>query len=144
MSTSRKPEDFSPMNELTSLAPMVASGIGEGETAAAIRNETFLPALRKQRVQDFVFHKITLFFALSVLLVLGGIIVSLIIGAWPAFKEFGPSFITTIDWDPVNDKYGALIAIAGTLITSTIALLIAFPVSFGIALFLTEICPAKL
>ncbi|WP_242404477.1 phosphate ABC transporter permease subunit PstC [Janthinobacterium agaricidamnosum] len=100
--------------------------------------------MRKQRLQDFIFHKVTMLFALSVLLVLVGIIISLIIGAWPAFKEFGPAFITTVEWDPVNDQYGALIAIVGTLSTSFIALLIAFPVSFGIALFLTEICPVWL
>ncbi|WP_232429577.1 phosphate ABC transporter permease subunit PstC [Noviherbaspirillum autotrophicum] len=100
--------------------------------------------MRRQRVQDFVFHKITLVFALSVLAVLMGIIVSLMIGAWPAFKEFGPAFITTVEWDPVNEQYGGLIAIYGTLATSLIALVIAFPVSFGIALFLTEICPARL
>jgi phosphate transport system permease protein len=100
--------------------------------------------MRKQRLQDFLFHKITLLFALSVLLVLAGIIVSLIIGAWPALKEFGPAFITTVEWDPVNDQYGALIAIVGTVATSLIALLIAFPISFGIALFLTEICPTPL
>ena len=69
---------------------------------------------------------------------------SLIVGAWPALQHFGPGFITRIEWDPVNNEYGALIAIAGTLISSTIALLIAFPISFGIALFLTEICPAWL
>jgi phosphate transport system permease protein len=79
-----------------------------------------------------------------VLLVLVGILLSLIVGAWPALQHFGPGFITRIEWDPVNDEYGALIAIAGTLITSGLALLIAFPVSFGIALFLTEICPAWL
>jgi phosphate transport system permease protein len=100
--------------------------------------------MRKQRFQDFLFHKITFAFALSVLLVLAGIIISLIIGAVPALREFGPAFITTIEWDPVNDKYGALIAIVGTVATSLIALLIAFPVSFGIAVFLTEICPAAL
>ena len=100
--------------------------------------------MRKQRLQDFLFHKLTLAFALSVLLVLAGIIVSLVIGAWPALKEFGPAFITTVEWDPVNDQYGALIAIVGTVATSLIALLIAFPISFGIALFLTEICPAPL
>jgi phosphate transport system permease protein len=101
-------------------------------------------AMRMQRLQDFLFHKITMLFAGSVLLVLVGIIISLIIGAAPAFKEFGPAFITTVEWDPVNDKYGALIAIVGTLVTSGIALLIAFPISFGIALFLTEICPVWL
>ncbi|MFZ6675748.1 phosphate ABC transporter permease subunit PstC [Undibacterium sp. Rencai35W] len=97
--------------------------------------------MRRQQWQDFIFHKLTFSFALFVLVVLIGIIISLIIRAWPAMQEFGPGFVTTIEWDPVNDKYGGLIAIVGTLATSVIALLIAFPVSFGIALFLTEICP---
>ncbi len=100
--------------------------------------------MRNQRIQDFLFHKITLLFAASVLLALLGIIVSLAIGAAPAFKEFGAAFITTVEWDPIEDRYGALIAIWGTVATSLIALLIAFPISFGIALFLTEICPAWL
>ncbi|HEU4776531.1 MAG TPA: phosphate ABC transporter permease subunit PstC [Telluria sp.] len=100
--------------------------------------------MRNQRIQDFFFHKITMLFAASVLAVLVGIIVSLFIGAVPAFKEFGLGFITTVEWDPVNEQYGAAIAIVGTLVTSFIALLIAFPVSFGIALFLTEICPVWL
>lgn len=118
------------------------------ETAPIVLNAGVTPgmatAMRRQRLQDFLFHKITLLFAFSVLVVLVGIIVSLIIGAWPAFHTFGLGFITTVEWDPVNDKYGALIAIVGTLATSFIALLIAFPLSFGIALFLTEICPAWL
>ncbi len=100
--------------------------------------------MRKQRIQDFIFHKTTMLFSASVLFVLIGIIVSLIIGAIPAFKEFGLGFITSVEWDPVNDQYGAAIAIVGTLATSFIALLIAFPISFGIALFLTEICPVWL
>lgn len=105
---------------------------------------SLLKRMRLMHIQDFLFHKVTLLFALSVLLVLLSIIVSLIIGATPAFREFGFAFITTVEWDPVNDKYGALIAIVGTLATSLIALIIAFPLSFGIALFLTEICPAWL
>ena len=116
--------------------------------APAMDNEAADRALastmRRQRFQDFLFHKITLGFALLVLLMLAGIIGSLVVGATPAFREFGASFLTTVEWDPVNDRYGALIAIAGTLITSFIALLVAFPVSFGIALFLTEICPTWL
>jgi len=100
--------------------------------------------MRKQRWQDFMFHKVTLTFALSVLLLLIAIIISLINNAWPAFHEFGFAFITTAEWDPVNDEYGALIAITGTLVTSFIALAVAFPISFGIALFLTEICPVWL
>jgi phosphate transport system permease protein len=99
---------------------------------------------RSHRLGDFIFHKITFSFALTVLLVLLGIIASLLYGAWPALHEFGPAFISTVEWDPVNDRYGALIAIVGTLITSFLALLIAFPISFGIALFLTEICPVWL
>jgi phosphate transport system permease protein len=100
--------------------------------------------MRTQRIQDFFFHKITMLFAALVLLVLIGIIVSLAMGAAPAFREFGAGFITTNEWDPVNDKFGALIAITGTLVTSLIALAVAFPISFGIALFLTEICPSWL
>jgi phosphate transport system permease protein len=110
----------------------------------AQRHTAMLSTMRMQRIQDFIFHKVTMAFAASVLLVLVGIIISLIYGAAPAFAEFGPAFITTVEWDPVNDKYGALIAITGTLATSFIALLVAFPVSFGIALFLTEICPVWL
>lgn len=108
------------------------------------RNVALRNTMRTQRIQDFFFHKITLLFAASVLLVLVGIIISLAIGAAPAFREFGLGFITTNEWDPINDQFGALIAITGTLVTSLIALAVAFPISFGIALFLTEICPAWL
>jgi phosphate transport system permease protein len=116
-----------------------------GESAAPAAQAKGMPsATSSAKWQDFIFHKVTFSFALFVLLVLVGIMVSLVIGAWPAFEKFGPGFVTRIEWDPVNDEYGALIAIAGTLITSFLALLLAFPVSFGIALFLTEICPAWL
>jgi phosphate transport system permease protein len=73
-----------------------------------------------------------------------GIIVSLVVGAWPAIKEYGLSFLWRSDWDPVTDSYGGLVMIYGTLMTSFIALLIAVPVSFGIALFLTELSPGWL
>jgi phosphate transport system permease protein len=127
----------------TSSSPMTAP-VSSSRDAAAKAERTMSSVMRRQRIQDFLFHKTTFVFALSVLLVLAGLIASLMIGAWPAFKEFGPAFITTVEWDPVNDKYGALIAIVGTLATSFIALAIAFPLSFGIAVFLTEICPAPL
>ncbi|WP_229448188.1 phosphate ABC transporter permease subunit PstC [Massilia sp. CF038] len=100
--------------------------------------------MRKQRIQDFIFHKLTMMFAGSVLLVLLGIIVMLAIESVPTFKQFGVSYIWRVEWDPANDEFGAAIAIVGTLVTSFIALLIAFPISFGIALFLTEICPVWL
>jgi phosphate transport system permease protein len=100
--------------------------------------------LRIQKIQDFVFHKSTLFFALTVLIALVGIIISLIINAWPALSEFGPGFFFTIEWDIINGKFGGLIAVFGTVVTALIALLIAVPLSFGIAVFLTETCPAPL
>jgi len=110
----------------------------------AVHSKGTPSATSSAKWQDFIFHKITFSFALLVLLVLVGIMISLVIGAWPAFEKFGPGFVTRVEWDPVNSEYGAMIAIAGTLITSFLALLLAFPVSFGIALFLTEICPAWL
>jgi len=100
--------------------------------------------LKIQRIQDFVFHKSTLFFALTVLFALIGIIISLIVSAWPALSEFGPGFFFTIEWDIINGKFGGLIAIFGTVVTALIALLIAVPLSFGVAVFLTETCPVPL
>ena len=78
------------------------------------------------------------------LLLLAAIIASLVVGAWPAIQEYGLSFLWRSEWDPVEDRYGGLVMIYGTLATSTIALLIAVPVSFGIALFLTELSPGWL
>jgi phosphate transport system permease protein len=120
-------------------SPADQAALQEEARYAALRN-----TMRVQRIQDFIFHKVTLLFAAFVLVVLIGIIVSLAMGAAPAFREFGLGFITTNEWDPINDKFGALIAITGTLVTSLIALAVAFPISFGIALFLTEICPGWL
>ena len=93
------------------------------------------------RRQDFFFHSVTQFFALAVLMTLVGILVSLGIEAYPSLSTFGASFVWSNVWNVPEDQYGALISIYGTLATSIIALLIAVPVSFGIALFLTETCP---
>ena len=100
--------------------------------------------VQKQRLQDFWFHKVTLSFSLLVLLALLGIIGSLIFQAWPAFQKFGIEFIWRIEWDIINEEFGALIAIYGTIMSASIALLIAVPLAFGIALFLTETCPVWL
>ena len=97
-----------------------------------------------QRHQDTLFKFVSQFSALLVLFVLLGIIASLMINAWPALKEFGPGFFFSPDWDINKEKFGGLISIYGTLVSSSIALLIATPLSFGIALFLTEICPLAL
>ncbi len=99
---------------------------------------------KRERIVDLVFKYTTQFFALSVLLTLLGIIASLFINAAPALSKFGLGFYTTVEWDIINGEFGGLIAIYGTVITSFIALLIAVPVSFGIAVFLTEICPKPL
>src|SRR6478672_7338870 len=75
------------------------------------------------------------------LALMAGILVSLVIGAAPAIRAYGLSFLWTSEWDPVQNRYGGLVMIYGTLMTSLIALVIAVPVSFGIALFLTELSP---
>lgn len=80
-------------------------------------------------------------FAVLTLFLLFGIIVSLIYESWPSIRAFGIGFVFSTDWDPPMEKFGALIPVYGTLVTSAIALLIAVPVSFGIALFLTELSP---
>lgn len=82
--------------------------------------------------------------ALFTLLVLVAILVSLTISAWPAIEKFGLGFLVSTTWDPVKEEFGGLVMIYGTIMTSLIALLIAVPVSFGIALFLTELSPAWL
>jgi phosphate transport system permease protein len=82
--------------------------------------------------------------ALLTLSLLLGILASLVWGAWPAIDKYGLSFLTRSVWDPVQNEYGGLVMIYGTLATSFIALVIAVPVSFGIALFLTELSPARL
>ena len=113
--------------------------------AAGGRNEQrMLSIVKRQQIQDFFFHKITLTFSLIVLVALLGIIVSLFVNAWPAFQKFGFEFIWRVEWDIVNEEFGAAIAVVGTLASATIALLIAVPLSFGVALFLTETCPVWL
>ncbi|HEY1229528.1 MAG TPA: ABC transporter permease subunit, partial [Ramlibacter sp.] len=82
--------------------------------------------------------------ALLTLGLLAGILLSLLVGAWPAIEKYGLSFIASPVWDPVNEEFGGLVMIYGTLATSIIALVIAVPVSFGIALFLTELSPSWL
>ncbi|WP_112184478.1 phosphate ABC transporter permease PstC [Ralstonia sp. GX3-BWBA] len=96
------------------------------------------------RFGDLVFGGLTRLAAIVTLLLLGGIIISLIISSWPTIQKFGLSFLWNSEWDPPSDIYGALVPVYGTLVTSLIALIIAVPVSFGIALFLTELSPAWL
>ena len=103
-----------------------------------------LSIARRQQVQDFFFHRVTQLFSLLVLVALMGIIVSLFVNALPVFQKFGARFIWYVEWDIINEEFGAAIAIVGTLASAGIALLIAVPLAFGIALFLTETCPVWL
>lgn len=97
--------------------------------------------LKRQLLLDLIFRKTTWLFTLIVFALLAALIGSLVIGSMPAIKAFGFDFIVSTDWNPVTEKFGALVPITGTLITSIIALLIGIPISFGIALFLTELSP---
>ncbi len=97
--------------------------------------------LKRQRWLDLLFQNVTLLFAFIVLALLAGILISLFVGALPAIKAFGFKFLVSDAWNPVTDEFGALVPIVGTLATSIVALLIGIPVSFGIALFLTELSP---
>ena len=103
-----------------------------------------LSIARNQRVQDFLFHKVTLLFALTVLFALAGILVSLVVSSLPTLQKFGLPFLWTVEWDIINQNFGAAIAIFGTLASASIALVIAVPLSFGVAVFLTETCPVWL
>jgi phosphate transport system permease protein len=97
--------------------------------------------LVRLRRSDDLFRILTRSAALAVLVILGGVIVSLIIGSIPALKAFGVEFPFSQSWNPVTEKFGALAPIYGTLVTSFIAMLIAVPVGLMVAFFLTELCP---
>ncbi|MDE2166198.1 MAG: phosphate ABC transporter permease subunit PstC [Alphaproteobacteria bacterium] len=100
--------------------------------------------MRRQRLGDALFRGLTKAFAIGVLLLLGGVMVALVNGALPAFRKFGLGFLISDAWNPVKDNFGAVPAMYGTVVTSVIAMVLAVPVAFGIAVFLTELCPPVL
>lgn len=100
--------------------------------------------LQRQRLLDGALVNLTRFFAILVLASLGGVLLSLVIGAMPSIRTFGLDFLITDNWDTVAGHYGALAPIYGTLVISFLALIIALHVIFGIAVFLTELCPPLL
>lgn len=101
-------------------------------------------SVRTRHLADAVFGWLAKGAAWLTLAMLAGILLSLLVGAWPAIEKYGLGFLTRSVWDPVQEDFGGLVMIYGTLATSLIALLIAVPVSFGIALFLTEMSPSWL
>ncbi len=128
------------MSSSLPLPPAAPSTPAPGAAAAASAQA----ALRRNAWGDRLFGAAARAAAVLTLALLAGILVSLAIGAWPAIQAYGLSFLTRSVWDPVQGEFGGLVMIYGTLATSAIALLIAVPVSFGIALFLTELSPAWL
>ncbi len=104
-----------------------------GEPKAAGRSRAW--------IEDAIFFNVARFFGLFVLLLLGAIIFMLFIGGWPAFRTFGVDFLWTAAWNPVRERFGAAVSIYGTIVTSIIALIVAVPLAFGIAFFLTELAP---
>ena len=99
------------------------------------------PMTRNNVLMDAVFRNLTRFFAFVVFSLLAAILVTLLYGSTLSLEKFGLGFLSNDNWDPVKEDFGALVPIFGTLVTSAIAMAIAIPVSFGIALFLTELSP---
>ena len=122
---------------------MAAGEKPAGEALAGRRLARTPMAIAHARI-DRLFGWLTQGIAALVLALLAGIIVSLVISAWPSIERFGFDFLTSTEWNPPKERFGALVPAYGTLVTSIIALVIAVPVSFGIALFLTELSPVWL
>jgi len=109
-------------------------------TAASVPRD----ARRSGALGDAIFKAACQGAGIFVLLLLGAIIVGLFIGGWDAFRTFGPGFITSPEWDPVQEVFGASVSIYGTVVTAVLALVMAVPVAFGIAFYLTELAPTWL
>ncbi len=124
----------------TGREPVVDVALQGGAISVAVQTDR-ANVLQRLRLRDAAFRHLTRLAAIAVLIILSGIIFSLVYGSWPALTTFGPAFLVTEVWNPVTNKFGALAAIYGTLITSVIAMLIAVPVGLFISLFLTELCP---
>ncbi|VTU29017.1 phosphate ABC transporter permease subunit PstC [Variovorax sp. RA8] len=141
------PLEHAPLTERPVSSSFPATANPLDMPAEDARTTTSPPPARKPRTGatvDLLFGLAAKGAALLTLAMLIGILLSLLVGAWPAISKFGLGFLTSSVWDPVQNEYGGLVMIYGTIATSIIALVIAVPVSFGIALFLTEMSPAWL
>lgn len=96
---------------------------------------------RRGRLADKIFFYLTLGFGTLIVIILVALLITLIMDAWPSIQKFGFSFLLSTDWDPVQEIFGALPAIYGTLLSSFVALVIAIPISLGSAIFLSELAP---
>ena len=118
--------------------------IATAEPSAVASRSPRPSMIRNNALMDALFRYLTRFFAFVVFALLAAILVSLAIGSLPAMHRFGFQFLLNANWDPVQEDFGALVPIYGTVVTSAIALGIAIPVSFGISVFLTELSPVWL
>ena len=121
--------------------PPVVDVTLQGGTISVASQVDRARVLQRLRLGDAAFRHLTRAAAVTVLVILGGIIVSLVYGSLPALRTFGVGFLFEQSWNPVTEKFGAIAPIYGTVVTSFIAMLIAVPVGLFIALFLTELCP---
>jgi phosphate transport system permease protein len=128
------------LSTATGALPGIIEALPRGARVSAAKMPG--PKQSTMQIQDLLFRSVARFFASLVLLLLLGIVVSLVYGSLPSIRAFGLGFLVSSEWNPVTEQFGALVPIVGTLVTSAIALLIGVPVSFGIALFLTELSPA--
>ncbi|TPL43058.1 phosphate ABC transporter permease subunit PstC [Mesorhizobium sp. B2-4-6] len=118
------------------------TAVSDAATSSALRTRE--ATVRRFAFTDMAFRTATRLSAILVLVLLGGVAISLVSGSWEALSKFGFSFLTTESWNPVTENFGALAPIYGTIVTSAIAILIAVPIGIGIAVFLTELCPRPL
>lgn len=127
-------------------AQIVASAQRRAKALRLYAESFFMPSNEAKRLDpvDTLFRSAAFAAATFLLVVLGGLLVSLIIGGWPALQAFGLNFFTSATWNPVTDVYGAAGPIVGTLVSSILALAIALPIAIGIAVFLTQFCPDKI
>jgi phosphate transport system permease protein len=123
------------------VGPAATAAIEGGATTPRGPEAPAVSARVRRAVGDLVFGAVTRLFAVLVLLAVVGMLLVLLKGAWPALRTFGPRFLTHKEWNPVTNEFGALAPVYGTVMTSLIALLVGVPVSFGIALVITELAP---
>jgi phosphate transport system permease protein len=114
-----------------------------GATIAS-RDDGLLPRIEGAAIGDRIYRAAITGFALSIPLLLVVIAVAIVAAAWPAFREFGAGFLTSSEWDPVRGRFGVAPMIFGTLVSSIVALVLATPLALGVAIFLSELAPARL
>jgi phosphate transport system permease protein len=116
-------------------------------TATTMDSETAVPretAPGQSELGETIFRGLCFGAATLLMAALAGVVISLAIGGWPAFKQFGFGFFTSSAWNPVTEDYGAAGPIVGTIVTSVLALVIALPLAVGVSVFLVEFCPRNI